>query len=447
MEYLLVMSFSGSTITGFYLLLKYLLKDNVSSRLYYLIIKEAVLFFLIPLPFLKSWYRKVIHITIPKVQMLPLTWTRYVVHAGERTYFNTFAVIQTTAVAVWLLIVCIMMVRLFIKYFRIRRVILKYEGAEMTEKQLTFLAGLKKQYSVRRTVILCQGWKDSHTITFGVCRPVIICDKDIDSWEAEIHIRHEMVHIKRLDALWKMLTRLAVVLHWWNPIAWKLQHDFEQACEYSCDEIIMQGKTKEEVKVYLRLLIEEACVAAKTKATSMGWQNGFADDMENMKERMSNLMKKKSWNRYAAGMLTVVLAFANSITVFAYKDTLHQEMAEDTQQEAVTETLQTDVFSFTPDGAEGEVLIKFDGSEKIKMMYDKQFVDMEGNIYPYSEEDTVTTYRSCSHHFISGTSTEHNKYTDGSCKTRVYRSQRCDICGYVIRGERINTVTYEVCPH
>ncbi|MBD5518472.1 MAG: hypothetical protein HDR07_08270, partial [Lachnospiraceae bacterium] len=50
MEYLLVMSFSGSTMMGIYLLIKHLLKDKVSSRLYYLIIKESILFFLIPLP-------------------------------------------------------------------------------------------------------------------------------------------------------------------------------------------------------------------------------------------------------------------------------------------------------------------------------------------------------------------------------------------------------------
>lgn len=447
MEYLLVMSISGSTMMGLYFLLKCLLKDNVSSRLYYLIIKEAVLFFLIPLPFLKGWYRKMIRIAIPRVQVISVTWKRYVVHAGEKTYFNTYAVVQMTAVAVWLLIVCTMMGRLLLKYFRIRRVILKYEDTDMTEKQRTFLAELKKQYSVRRPVILCQGREEDHTMTFGVCRPVIICDKDIDSREAEIHVRHEMVHIKRLDALWKMLTRLVVILHWWNPIAWKLRREFERASEYSCDEIVMQGRTREEVKEYLHLLIDEACVASETEAASMGWQNGFADDMENMRERIRNLMKTKKWNRYVAAMLAAVLAFANSMTVFAYRDTLHQEVSENTLQEEVTESLQSDIISFTPDVADGEELMELEFLDEIEIIYDKQFVDMEGNIYPYSDEDTVTTYRSCSHDFESGTSTEHTSYSNGGCEVREYHSQRCKKCGYLVRGEKIRTIIYEVCPH
>ncbi len=343
MEYLLVMTFSGSTMMGIYLLLKYLLKDKVSSRLYYLIIKEAVLFFLVPLPLLKDWYKKVIQAFIPEGQMksvqISVAWTNYVIHVGEKMYVNIYAVVQTIAAVVWLVTACILMVKLFLKYVRIRRLIVKYEGTEMTEKHRSFLVKLKKQYGVRRSVILCQGRDGYHTMTFGVCNPVIICDKEIESLEAEMHVRHEMVHIKRLDALWKMLVLFVVILHWWNPIARMLRRDFERNCEYSCDEIVMYGKTREEVKAYLHLLIDEACAESETETASMGWQNSFADDAENMKERMRNLMKKKKWNRYVAGMLVAVLAFGNSMTVFAYRDTFHQEVSENTSQEEVTEYL------------------------------------------------------------------------------------------------------------
>lgn len=226
----------------------------------------------------------------------------------------------------------------------------------MTEKQKIFSEALKKQYGVRRSVILCQGQDGDHTMTFGVFRPVIICDKEIGSWEAGIHVRHEMVHIKRLDALWKMLARLVVILHWWNPIAWLLWRDFERVCEYSCDEIVMQGKTKREIKEYLQPLIDEACDGGKTKTGSIEWQNSFANDVDMMKERMRNLMKKKKWNRYAAGVLVAVLAFANSMTVFAYRDTFCQIVPENTSRDEVMEALGKDTVTFIPDGEDGSEL-------------------------------------------------------------------------------------------
>ena len=373
--------------------------------------------------------------------------TKYVVHVGEKTYVNSYGVIQTAVLAVWLFIVCILMVRLLLKYFWIRRLILKYEVTEMTEKQRSFLAKLKKQYGVRRSIILCQRRNGDHTMTFGVFRPVIICDKEKGSWEAEMHVRHEMVHIKRLDVLWKMLVRLVLILHWWNPVAWMLRREFERICEYSCDEIVMQGRTSEEVKEYLGLLIDEACAVSDTEAASMGWQNGFANDAEHIKERRRNLSTKKTWNRYVAWMLAAVLAFANSMTVFAYSDTLHQEVSENTLQYELTKTLQADVVSFTPDGAEGEELMELKEWKETEVLYEKQFIDSEGNIYPYLDEETVTTYESCSNDFVSGTSIEHTKKSDGSCEIEQYHAQRCSKCGYVVRGERIAVYTYEVCPH
>lgn len=451
MEYLLVMSLSGSMMIGIYLLLKWLLKDKVSARLYYLLIKESVLFFLIPLPFLKGWYRQVIRTVMPMGQMnsvrIPVSFTKYVVHAGEKSYVNSYTFIQAIIMTAWLFIVCIIMMWTLFKYLRIRRLVIPYKGGGITEKQKIFLEELKDQYGVRRPVILCQGQDGDHTMTFGAFRPVIICDREIGSWEAEIHVQYEMVHIKRFDVLWKMLARLTVILHWWNPIAWLLWRDFERVCEFSCDEIVMQGKTREEVKECLRLLIDEACAASETKTASIGWQNGFANDVDMMKERMSNLMKKKKWNRYAAGVLVAVLAFANSMTVFAYRDTLYQEVSENASQDEVMKSLQMDTFTFTPDGADGSELKGDVPSQVTEIIYDRQFVDAEENIYPFSDEETVATYRGCSHDFVSGTATEHTKKSNGGCEVREYRAQRCSKCGTVVRGERIGVYIYDVCPH
>ena len=110
-----------------------------------------------------------------------------------------------------------------------------------------------------------------------------------------------------------MLMLLAALLHWWNPLVWKLRRDFEQVCECSCDETVMQNTTDEEVEEYLRLMIEEAR-EKKDEDASLRWNAGFGDNAQKIKERMENLMNKKKWNRTAAVTLVAVLAFANSMT-------------------------------------------------------------------------------------------------------------------------------------
>lgn len=447
MEYLLVMSLSGSTMMGMYLLLKCLLGDRVSARLYYLIIRAAVLFYLTPLPFLKGWYRKVVRVFVSERQIesmqIPVGWTNDVMYVGSKVYVNNYAAVQMIVAGVWLLIVGILMARWIFMYVRIRRQIDQYTGTMMTEEQKSYVEDLKKQYGVRRPVILYQGRDEEQTITFGICRPVIICNREIGSREAELLIRHEMVHIRRMDVLWKLLVLLVVMLHWWNPITRKLRRELERVCEYSCDEIVMQAKPREEVKEYLRLLISEASETMKTETDFMGWQNGFADDVESIKERMANLLKQKKWNRYAAGILAAALIFCNSITVFAYRDTFYQGLEENAQQEKMEQSLRGDTVYFTSDGAVND----FSALQDIEILYEKQFTDTEGNTYPYSYRELVMDYRGCSHEFEYGTVATHTEKPDGGCEVKEYHAVRCSKCGHVDKTEEIGVHIYDACQH
>ena len=277
---------------------------------------------------------------------------------------------------------------------------------------------------------------------------MIVCSRHTTSREAELLVRHELVHIKRMDVLWKLFMHLAVMLHWCNPMVWILHRGFDQICECSCDEIVMQNKSKEEVKEYLRLMIEEAR-EKKTEKVSMRWKSGFGDDVRKIKERMENLMKRKKWNRVAAITLVAALALANSITVLAYRDVFERELPDDTTQEEIEMTIKNDAFLFVPEGTEGEVWQEFEPSEVQEVvqefLYDSQFTDDAGNIYPILEYDGIEPY--CDHTFISGIGADHTKTSDGGCVVREFYAKRCSKCGYVIQGDETSRHIYAKCPH
>lgn len=451
MEYLLVMSFSGSTMTAIYLLLRSLLRDRISAGLYYLLTKAALLYYLVPLPFLKRWYGAAVQAVTPKGQMkiaqIPLTWTNYAVHADGKMYVNTYTGIQMATVSVWLLVVCLLMARQLSEYLRTARRITRYTDTKMTNRQREFVAGLQEEYRVKRRIALYQGEAGEPAMTFGVYRPVIICGRETGSREAEVLVRHEMVHIRRLDALWKILLQFVTFLHWWNPLMWALYREFDRVCELSCDETVMRGKTEKEIREYLRLLIEEAREEEKPGRNLLKWKSGFGNNKRKIKERMDNLMRKKRWNRFAAGMLVTALIFANSMTTFAYRDTVNEIVPEDISREEIESKLYVDETLFVPEGTEEETIQEFEVLEEIEIRYDRQFTDEEGNIYPIDEEEAVTPYRGCSHDYVSGTLTDHTKKSDGGCEVKQYHAQRCSKCGTIVQGEEINVITYKVCPH
>lgn len=452
MEYLLVMSLSGSMMTGVYLLVRGLLKKKICARFYDLLARVAILYYLVPLPYLKKYYAAALRHLLPErdleISRVPLTWRNHIVHAEGAMHVNIFAILQTTAVVVWLSGICILMAKQVVEYIRLVRLAAGYAERVMTPEQRAFLDGLKEQYGIRCRVFLYEAPDKGYTMTFGFFCPVIVCGKEIASREAELLVRHELVHIRRRDAFWKMLMQLAAMLHWWNPLVWKLRRDFEQVCECSCDETVMQNTTDEEVEEYLRLMIEEAR-EKKDEDVSLRWNAGFGDNAQKIKERMENLMNKKKWNRTAAVTLVAVLAFANSMTVFAYWDSVHREASAETTEEQVEMAVESDTFLFVPEEIDEEVAQEFKQSEMPKTMQeikcDRQFVDGEGNVYPILEDDGIEPH--CNHTFVNGTGYDHVKKSDGGCIVLEFEAQRCSKCGYIIEGAEISRHTYAKCPH
>ena len=447
MEYILVMSLSGSTMTVIYLLAKYLLRDKISARLHYLVAKAAVLYYLIPLPFLKGWYRELINAVMPKKQMamaqITLKWTNYVVRGEEKRYLNSYAIFQITLIAVWLLVACLLLLRQIVEYLQTIRWFVKHADRNMTASQRAVLESLKGEFRIKRRVMVFQGQNGEPTMTFGIFKPIILCGRPLESREAELLLRHEMVHIKRWDILWKVLIQLVRFLHLWNPVMWFLWKDFERVSEWACDETVVQGRSEEEVNEYVRLLIAEAQDLGKHKKPALRWNAGFGKNAKRLKERMDNLMRRKKWNKIAAVTLVTVLAFANSITVFAYRDVHQEEWSEEAEQNLLEEEVDSDIFAFVSDETGEEEVETVDLKNVSKILYENQFVDEEGNIYPITDP----VQRGCSHDFVSGKAQKHYPKSNGGCEVREYRAQMCNLCGYVIMGDLINTVTFAVCPH
>lgn len=453
MEYLLVMTLSGSTMTCIYLILRRLFKDKICARLYDLLARVAILYYLVPLPYLKKCYVAVIRFFCPKsptgISRVPLLWRNHIVHAEGSLHVNVFALVQTAAAFVWLAGICVLMARQLAEYVMLVRLAAGYADLAMTPEQKAFIGRLKEQYGIRRRVFFYEAADKEYTMTFGFFRPVIVCSREAASREAELLVRHELVHIRRMDALWKMLMQLAAMIYWCNPLVWILRRDFEQVCECSCDETVMQEKTKEEVKEYLRLMIEEA-QEKKPNIVSLRWKAGFGDNTQKIKERMENLMRGKKWNRVAAVALVATLTFANSMTVFAYRDTLHVTVSEETSKEEIDSALESDVFQFTPNGTDEEVIEDYNQMEAQELVeefvYESQFKDDLGNIYSITDDNNIVEPH-CDHTFVSGTAEYHKKLSGGGCEVRKYNAQRCSKCGWVLLGDLISTTTYTTCPH
>ncbi len=452
MKYLLIMSLSGSTMAGIYMLLRGLLRDNMPARLQYLLVKVAILYYLIPLPFVKRWYVNIAEQLLPgrkNIAQASTAWAGYMVHANEKIYINVYMRIQIIVVVIWLVFAITWLSCKMNDYCKTRKRVLNCADQIITKEESAFLERLKKQCGVERKVTVYQDNVSGRSITFGFLKPVILCGQEPDSSDAELVLSHELIHIKRWDVWWKVLVQCVILLHWWNPMAWIMYRDFERTCEWSCDEIVVQDRSKDEIKRYLKLIIMESVRIEESKRKNQRWATGFGTEAEKIKKRMDNVMKMRKWNKIAAGVLVTVFVLANSLTVLAYEDTIQGELKENMPQGEIEYFMEGEAWQFIPN--EVEVEIQEEVASYIpytnEVRYDNQFVDVEGNIYCIQGDESVSVYRSCDHNYVAGQQVMHDKKWDGSCIVKVYEADRCSKCGYLLIGSFVSEHKYAVCPH
>ncbi len=89
----------------------------------------------------------------------------------------------------------------------------------------------------RRVKLQCNAWIQG-PLSYGLLNPIVLVPKEFFTWEDAIKqevLLHELNHIKRLDWLSLIFTRVLCSLLWINPMMWiaakRLHDESEQACD------------------------------------------------------------------------------------------------------------------------------------------------------------------------------------------------------------------------
>lgn len=125
----------------------------------------------------------------------------------------------------------------------------------------------------------------------------------------EYILLHEWNHIRRWDALKKLVLAMTLCIHWFNPLVWIMFLLVNRDIELCCDEdlICMIGENNK--KEYANLLISMEQKRIKLNPLYSGLGNNY------MKERIVSIMKTKKASTSMILLATILVMGAT--TVFA----------------------------------------------------------------------------------------------------------------------------------
>ena len=184
-------------------------------------------------------------------------------------------------------------------------------------------------------------------IVSGIIKPKIILpiDCDLDN-EIELQhiITHELIHIKRFDTVFKMLSIIALSLHWFNPIVWASYLLCSKDMESSCDEKVLKLLGYDMRQSYANSLLSLAIKQNRIHVTA----GLLAFGESNVKKRVKDIMRFKKTKTIAAIIAVLALVCAGLLLLSNPKNK-NQELLLLNKELSLLENKDT-VTAFTKDG-------------------------------------------------------------------------------------------------
>ncbi|MCL1791638.1 MAG: M56 family metallopeptidase [Peptococcaceae bacterium] len=97
---------------------------------------------------------------------------------------------------------------------------------------------------------------------YGIIKPKIILPADVAKTGLEYILKHEGIHIRRRDNLWRVVAVVTACVHWFNPFVWFCLKYFFSDMELACDAGVLKTLKDNDKKDYAAALL--ACSAGKT---------------------------------------------------------------------------------------------------------------------------------------------------------------------------------------
>ncbi len=206
----------------------------------------------------------------------------------------------------------------FVKYVRAGR-------REISDIHLleTF-SEIKSRLRIAYCVELYENPQVSTPMLMGLRKPCIVLPTtSLTEEEFSCTVRHELIHCKRLDLLYKWLMQITLCLHWFNPLVWLMEKRLEHACELSCDEALISMLDDSGRRVYGDTLLHAAKTGCGCRHTTSAVT--LCEEANLLKERLGAIMDYRKMTKggvCALLLLTIVLCcgftFTGAYTQNAY---------------------------------------------------------------------------------------------------------------------------------
>ena len=421
MRMLFAMSVAGSIPLLIYYLIFGTGKKTFAAKQKMCILRLSMLFFLLPF---QDWKYVLPNDSVfsflflknPKGKIHYLKLPRYVVvYNLESENYELVAIWKLVFLALWIAGIIIFCIVYVYRYRKMKRTL--WNDSEKIGKS--------------GNISYLKNGKVKSPFTIGIFQRWIIFPEEVlDQQEKRMVDLHEKTHVRNRDTLGKCVCVVILLLHWYNPAAWLLLHEYCKTAEELCDEYVVNSlHGKEEAGEYAKLLVKFTETKKQEIVIGKNYLTGGEKQLKRRIERIFHGTKKKK----CFPVVVLITVFLCSATTLGY------QKPGGPDKELYYESSDGDFYVDSIDNYDMEVSLDFSEGKNI-------FIDdITKEVVEIRETKGART--SCRHNYKTGKLYKHANVGAKGCKVYEYSVKKCEKCNDMIDRTLLGTRTYVQCPH
>ena len=270
--------------------------------------------------------------------------------------------------AVWLIGLIMFVVYHSVKHYHFIKMVRRWSKAITDEYMLSSLKSLKSEMGITKRIPIYLCSCVGSPVMIGLFNPCIFFPTvELAQDEICFILKHELVHYKRKDLLYKYLVLAATAIHWFNPIVYIIARTINILCEMSCDAAVVQSTDMDTRQSYSETIIGVVKYHSKLKTAL---STNFYGGRKGVIKRFLSIMDTRK-KKMGAEIVCVVLALTVG-TGFLFAVTLGSETLN------VNEPIDSAEISRT---------------EGTSVLYETEILNNteQGNNLPYSDDPSVAS--------------------------------------------------------
>ena len=241
---------------------------------------------------------------------------------------------------IWISGIIILFSIIFFSSFRFKFK-LKKSMLSNSKKLELLLSDIKNKLNIKRNIpiFICENIESPCIV--GILNTTIYVPKFIFKFsnsDVKYMLTHELIHYKRKDLYFNLLTISALLIHWFNPLVWILVNKIKNCREYACDAGVLEFLGEEEKVDYGMTLINlsKFFINRKTysKLSICFETNNKIEERIKMIKRFKNGSYKMSARTALGCLVAAAVVFTNGVSVSALDSSKLTTNTEQVQSQA-----------------------------------------------------------------------------------------------------------------